>query len=367
MTRSIKRSALASLMAGSMVLAACSETDSTSNDSKASDATAIEGLTGATGELVAEGASSQQNAMNYFANQYQAAVPGATLAYNATGSGSGVKNFIAGQVAFGGSDSPLKEDQIEPAKERCGGNEAWHLPMVIGPVAVAYHLDGVDDLNLSTKTVAKIFKGDITKWNDDEIAKENEGKDLPDKDIKVVYRSDESGTSDNFQKFLKASTGEWDTEGKSFPSKVGAGASGSNGVASEVANIDGGITYVESGFAKQQNLGIANLDFGSGPVKLDPDTVGVALENLEFTTEGNNMVVDTEKLFGSKDEGAYPLVLTTYELVCSKGYEDNTRDQVKDFLTVALNSQDEQLEELGYIPVKGSLHDRLQKAVDAIS
>ncbi|AZA10747.1 Phosphate-binding protein PstS 2 precursor [Corynebacterium gerontici] len=367
MTRSIKRTALAGLMAGSLVLSACSETDSSSSNSNASDATAIEGLSGATGELVAEGASSQQNAMNYFATQYQSAVSGASLAYNATGSGSGVKNFIAGQVAFGGSDSPLKTDQIDPAKQRCGGNEAWHLPMVVGPVAIAYHLEGVEDLNLSTATVAKIFKGDIKKWNDPQIAKENEGKDLPDKDIKVVYRSDESGTSDNFQKFLKASTGEWDTEGKSFPSAVGAGASGSNGVASEVANIDGGITYVESGFAKQQNLGIANLDFGAGPVKLDADTVGVALDNLAFKTEGNNMVVDTEKLFSMKDQGAYPLVLTTYELVCSKGYDEKTRDQVKDFLTVVLNSQDAQLEELGYIPVKGSLHDRLQKAVEAIS
>lgn len=351
----------------SLALVACSESAEDTSANGGDNAVSTEGLSGVSGQLVGEGASSQQAAMDYFGIQYGEAVDGATLAYTASGSGSGRKNFVGGQVAFGGSDSPMDDAQAAEAQDRCEGNEAWHLPFVIGPVAIAYNIPGVDTLNLSTSTVAKIFKGEITNWNDEAIAAENEGAELPDLDISVVYRSDESGTSDNFQKFLVASAPEdWDTTGQQFPAEVGEGANGSNGVASQVTAIEGGITYVEAGFAQQQSLGIANLDFGNGPVELNAESVGVALDGLDFLTEGHNMVVDTDAMFAINDEGAYPLVLTTYEIVCSAGYDETTRDQVKDFLTVALNSQDEQLEALGYIPVTGAHYDRLVEAVDAI-
>lgn len=376
MNLTFKRSVLAATAISALALSACSETGSTTStgtSAGSSDAAAIEGLSGTTGQLVAEGASSQQKAMDYFNVKYQAAVSGASLAYNPTGSGSGQEQFLNNQVRFAGSDSPLKDEQIAKATERCGGAEAWHLPMVIGPVAIAYNVDGVDSLNLSTSTLAKIFKGDITKWNDEAIAAENEGATLPDQDIKVVYRSDESGTSDNFQKFLKASTGgEWTSEGKAFPNATGSGANGSSGVANEVAAIAGSITYVESGFATEQGLHIANIDFGAGPVELSAESVNTALDGLEFKTEGNDMVVDAEKLFAQHGEGSYPLILTTYEIVCSDysgaGDPEGTSDQVKDFLKVALNSQDSELENLGFIPVSAdSAHGkRLAEAVDAI-
>ena len=169
MIRNFKRTAaiLGVVAAGSAALVACGDSDNGSADTDTTATTAAEGgegaegttdgLSGTSGQLVAEGASSQQNAMNYFGQKYQEAVSGASLAYNATGSGAGRTNFIGGQVMFAGSDSPLKDDQVEPAAERCGGNEAWHLPFVIGPVAIAYNLEGVEDLNLSVVTVATIF------------------------------------------------------------------------------------------------------------------------------------------------------------------------------------------------------------------
>ena len=373
MIRNFKRTAaiFGVVAVGSVALVACGDSDNgtDSTATTAAEGTAAgsaEGLSGTTGQLVGEGASSQQNAMDYFGQKYGETVSGASLAYTASGSGSGRTNFVGGQVAFAGSDSPLKEDQVEGAAQRCGGNEAWHLPFVIGPVAIAYNLEGVENLNLHVDTVAKIFKGDITKWNDAEIAAENEGVDLPDTDISVVYRSDESGTTDNFQKFLGAATDIWETEGQVFPTAVGEGANGSNGVASQVTAIDGGITYVEAGFATQQGLGVANLDFGNGPVELNTESVGVALDNLQFTSEGHDMVVDTEALFASDAAGSYPLILTTYEIVCSAGYDESTSAMVKDFLTVALDNQDEGLAELGYIPVTGTHAERLAAAVEAI-
>ena len=375
--RNIKRTAaLAGLAAlTSVSLVACGDSadnGDNSNDSanESTDTGEIEGLSGESGQLVAEGATSQANAMDYFGSRYSEAVDGANLAYNATGSGSGIKNFVGNQAAFAGSDSPLKEDkgEVEQAKERCGGNDAWHLPMVIGPVAVAYNLEGVEELNLSIDNIVEIFDGTITKWNDPKIAENNDGADLPDQEISVIYRSDESGTSDNFQKFLSAaSDGKWEGEGKAFPQKVGAGANGSTAVAEQVNATNGAITYVEAGYARDLELGVANVDFGNGPVELNNDTVNAALDKVEFKSEGNDMVVDADALFAQQEADSYPLILTTYEIVCSKYDDEKTRNQVKDFLTVVLESQDEELEDAGFIPVSGEFADKLRESVNAIS
>ena len=382
MIRNFKRTAaIAGVVAvSSASLVACGDSDDNAESTTAESATEAASsdenndnnddqnsgeyeLTGQEGTLVAEGASSQQNAMDYFASVYASEVPGAQLAYTPSGSGAGQKNFIANQAVFAGSDSPLKDDQIQAAADRCGGNEAWHLPFVIGPVAIAYNLDGVDELNLTVDNIVEIFQGVITTWNDPKIAENNEGVELPDTPINVFYRSDESGTSDNFQKFLAAaSDGKWESTGKAFPNSVGTGANGSSGVAQEVNATDGAITYVEAGFADKT----ANIDFGNGPVELTEEAVEKTLDNLEFTTEGHDMVVDSEKLFTTDTEGAYPLVLTTYEIVCSAGYDEETSNMVKDFLNVALDSQDEELADEGFIPVKGAHADRLREAINAI-
>ena len=355
--------AAATLFAGSLILTGCSNADNNEGGSSEGSREMEE----ATGELRGEGASSQDNAIqNIFGPAFSST--GATLAYNASGSGDGQKKFIAGQADFAGSDSPLKDDQIADAKKRCDGNDAWHLPMVIGPVALAYNIEGVDSLNLTIDNIVEIFDGTITKWNDEKIAENNEGVELPDQNISVIYRSDESGTSDNFQKFLaSASDGKWTGEGKAFPKEVGIGKEGSTAVAEEVNATAGAITYVESGYAADLDLGVANIDFGAGAVELNDDTVNKALENVQFKSEGNDMVVDSKALFASKDEGAYPLVLTTYEIVCSKGYDEETKNMVKDFLTVVLESQDEELADAGFIPVKGEFAEKLKASVDAIS
>lgn len=197
MIRNIKRTAAVAGIAAltSVTLVACGDSNDNANDqgndtnaSESQDGGQIEGLSGQTGQLVAEGATSQKNAMEYFGARYSEAVPGANLAYNATGSGSGIKNFIANQATFAGSDSALKEEkgEVEDAKKRCGGNDAWHLPMVIGPVAIAYNLEGVDELNLTIDNVVEIFNGTIKNWNDPKIAENNKDAQLPDQNISVI-------------------------------------------------------------------------------------------------------------------------------------------------------------------------------------
>ncbi len=173
MLKNTRRAAILGLTAvAGLTLSACSEGGSNAESQ-------VEGLAETTGELQGEGATSQQRAMDLFATLFETNSPGSTLSYNATGSGSGQSQFIANTVAFAGSDSPLKEEQIEDAKKRCEGNDAWHLPMVSGPVAIAYNLEGVD-VALSPSVTAQIFDGKITTWNDPAIAELNEGVDLPD-------------------------------------------------------------------------------------------------------------------------------------------------------------------------------------------
>ncbi|MBY8848995.1 phosphate ABC transporter substrate-binding protein PstS, partial [Saccharothrix sp. MB29] len=201
------------IAAGALLLTACgSDNNAPAGAAPTTGESSTPVECGGKSKLNAEGSSAQKNAIDTFIQAYQQKCSGADVAYNASGSGAGVKNFAAGQVDFGGSDSPLSESkgEVAAAAERCQGNPAWNLPLVFGPVALGYKLDGVTDLTLSGEVAAKIFNGTVVKWNDPAIAALNSGASLPDKDIKVVYRSDESGTTDNFQLYLQAaSKGAW--------------------------------------------------------------------------------------------------------------------------------------------------------------
>ena len=168
------------VVAGALLLTACGSDDNTGDDAAAAGSSSSPSSDSClAGTLNAEGSSAQQNAIDEVIANYTAECADTTINYNPTGSGAGVEQFNAGQVDFAGSDSALKEDEgeVAAAKERCGGNDAWNLPMVVGPIAVAYNLDGVDGLVLTPEVAAKIFKGAITKWNDPAIAALNDGRD----------------------------------------------------------------------------------------------------------------------------------------------------------------------------------------------
>ncbi|MBY4573547.1 phosphate ABC transporter substrate-binding protein PstS [Gordonia paraffinivorans] len=346
------------------------------NGALAASAIAVLGLVtacsgGGTPTVSGEGSTAQQKAMEHF-SQILSDEDDIVLDYTGSGSGDGIKKFIAGDVDFAGSDSALKPDEVAEAKARCNGNDPWHLPLVVGPVAIAYHLDGVDKLQLTPGVIAKIFDGKITAWNDPAIAALNPGVALPGDDVVPVYRSDSSGTTDNFQRFLQTSApADWPYEhSKEFaPRNVGSGASKSTGVADTVKKTPGSISYVEWGFATENDLGIADIDFGAGPVALDTQSAGKALDALTFADPGSkDLIVDTDALFASKTPGAYPLLLTPYSIVCSAGYDDaETSTTLKDAFTAILDQGQAGLEELGYVPVPEGFKARLQASVDALA
>ena len=327
------------------------------------------GECGGKNEVTAEGSTAQQNAIAVFNQVWGQVCPGKNLSYNPTGSGAGREQFIAKQVDFAGSDSPLKDEQIQQAADRCGGNPAWHLPLVFGPIAMAYNIEGVDKLVLNGDVLGKIFQGQVTKWNDPAIAGLNAGATLPDTVITPIYRSDSSGTTDNFQKYLTAAAPQSWTKGagSEFQGGAGEGAQKSAGVVQAVQATPGSIGYVEKGFAEQAGVPFAQIDSGAGAVELTDESAGKAIDAAKFAAEGNDLVLDLNSLYGTKEAGAYPLVLATYEIVCSKGYDAETAEAVKSFLTVAANQGQEGLSEAGYIPLPDTFKERLVGSIDAIS
>jgi phosphate transport system substrate-binding protein len=324
---------------------------------------------GGKNSVTAEGSTAQQNAIAEFNKVWGQVCSGKTLAYNPTGSGAGVDQFIAKQVDFAGSDSALKDDQVTKAADRCGGNPAWNLPLVFGPVALAYNVEGVDKLVVNADVLAKIFQGQIAKWNDPAIAALNSGATLPDADIKPVYRSDSSGTTDNFQKYLTAAAPQSWTKGagKEFQGGAGEGAQKSSGVVQAIQATPGSIGYVEKSPAAAAGLKNAEIDSGAGAVALTDDSTKAAVAAAKVKGDGMDLTLDLNALYASKEAGSYPLMLATYEIVCSKGYDADTAAAVKSFLTVSANQGQANLSAAGYVPLPDSFKERLLKSVDAIA
>ena len=358
------------LAVGGLLLTACGSDDNgpSANAADGGSSAAPSSDSCLAGTLNAEGSSAQQNAIDEVIANYTAECADATINYNPTGSGAGVEQFNAGQVDFAGSDSALKADagEVAAATKRCGGNEAWNIPMVVGPIAMAYNLDGVDGLVLTPAVAAKLFKGEIKTWDDPAIAALNKGVKLPSEKIKVFFRSDESGTTENFQKYLAgAGGGAWTDE----PSKVwpgaGEGREKSSGVADGVKTTPNSITYVEWSYARDNNLGIAKVDNGAGPVELTGESVGAAVASAKSVGTGNDLRLELD--YATKTPGAYPIDLVTYEIACSKGLPADKAKLVKSFLTFFSTAETQaSLEEIGYAPLPDAVRTKVEAAVKAL-
>lgn len=355
-----------------VTLAACGSDDNTTSSSGGEGAGSGIDCGGKT-SLKASGATAQANAMTRFVTAYEAACPGFTLNYTSSGSGAGVSEFVGGQTDIGGTDSPLNPDkgEIEKARARCDGSEAWNLPMVFGPIAITYNAPGVDSLTLDGPTAAKIFNGSVTSWDAPELAALNPGTTLPAEPIVVIFRSDESGTTDNFQRYLDAaSDGAWGKgAGKTFNGGVGEGAKGNEGTSAAIKTTPGSITYNEWSFAKAQDLAIAQIitSAGPNPVSLSVESAAKSIDDVKIKGQGNDLVLDTSSFYRPTDPGAYPIMLATYSLVCSKYPAPEVAPAVRAFLTVALGKGQEGLTDNGYIPVPEAFKGKLTAAIDAIS
>jgi phosphate ABC transporter phosphate-binding protein len=351
-------------LAGALALTACG-TDNNGGTTGGSS-------TAASGDCVkttvnAAGSTAQANAVSEWTKGYQQNCAGANLNYNANGSGAGIQAFTQGQVAFAGSDSALKPEEHGPADARCKSGKAIDLPMVVGPIAVVYNLKGVDGVQLSPKTIAGIFAGKIKTWGDPAIAKDNPSAKLPSTPIKTVHRADDSGTTDNFTKYLTATAPDvWTfAGGKKWTAPGGQGATKSDGVSTVVKQTDGAIAYVEMSYATNGKLQTAKIANGSGQfTELSSDTASKAVAGATVAGQGNDLALKLD--YQAKD--GYPIILVTYEVACEKGLPDQQAKFVKSYLTYTSSQQGQSaLSGLGYAPLPDSILTKVQAAVKGLS
>lgn len=331
----------------------------------------IGGVDCAAGSLQASGSSAQENAMLAWTSEYQDVCADATVNYQAVGSGAGREQFLQGSTAFAGSDSAIEDEQAQQAQETvCDGNPPINLPMVTGPIAIAYNLEGVDDLVLSGDVLARIFSGQITTWDDPAIAELNPGAQLPSQPIQAVHRSDSSGTTANFTSYLEAVAPDvwtYGTEGE-WAAPGGQGAAQSAGVTQATTQADGAITYVEQSFAENAGLAIAQIDTGAPgePVALTPESAGAGVAAAEVVGEGQDLALELD--YATEEEGVYPIVLVTYEVVCSAGNDPSALPLLQSFLGYTASEEGQGiLVENGYAPLPDEVRSQVADRVAALS
>jgi phosphate transport system substrate-binding protein len=361
---------LAGLLAGALALAACGSSSNSSSSSAAAGGTSGSSASTncATGSLKGEGSTAQKNVINDWIQKYQAKCPGTTIAYNATGSGAGVKQFNGAQVDFGGSDAALDaaKGEVAAGAKRCSGT-ALDLPMVTIPIGVAFNVKGITDLTLTPDVVTKIFQGKITSWDDPAIKALNSGASLPSTKITVFFRSDESGTTQNFERYLAASAPSLYTAkpSKTWSEKVGQGRKGNDGVQQGVKSVDGGVGYLEWSFVVSGGLNSAKIDNGGGAVEMNADTAGKAVSVAKVIGTGDDLSLKLD--YATKAAGAYPITGVTYELVCKKYSDPKIAALVKSFFTYAATDGQTGLADLGYAPLPPEIAPKVQASLAKIS
>ncbi|RPK53590.1 phosphate ABC transporter substrate-binding protein PstS [Streptomyces sp. ADI93-02] len=365
----LRATALGALaVSGALVLTACGSDDNTGAEAeggKTSAAASNIKCDGAEGQLRASGSSAQKNAMDLWVKNYMAACSGVEINYSSSSSGEGIVAFNQGTVGFAGSDSALKPEEVAASKAICKTGQGINLPMVGGPIAVGFHLEGVDNLTLDASTLAKIFDTKIKKWNDPAIAALNKGVDLPDKAIQPFHRSEDSGTTQNLGKYLAAAApSDWKYEAeKKWPAPGGQAASGSSGVASQVKAVDGTIGYFELSYAASQDITTVDINTGgAAPVKATSENASKAIAAAKVKGTGKDLALDLD--YTTKAEGAYPLVLVTYEVVCDTGNKADSLGTVKSFLSYTASADGQKvLTDAGYAPIPEAINSKVREAI----
>ncbi|MEU9982537.1 phosphate ABC transporter substrate-binding protein PstS [Streptomyces sp. NPDC050856] len=368
----LRATALGALaVSGALVLTACGSDNNTGtpDGGKKTGAASNISCEGAKGQLLASGSSAQKNAMDLWVKNYMAACPGVEINYKSSSSGEGIVAFNQGTVGFAGSDSALKPDEVAESKKVCKSGQGINLPMVGGPIAIGYNLSGVKDLVLDAPTIAKIFNNKIKKWDDEAIAKLNPGAKLPSTAIQAFHRSEDSGTTQNLGKYLgKAAKADWPYEAeKKWPAPGGQAASGSSGVAAQVKQSEGAIGYFELSYAASQSIPVVQIDTGaSAPVPATSENASKAIAAAKVKGTGKDLALELD--YTTKAEGAYPIVLVTYEVVCDSGNKAETLGTVKSFLTYAAGDEGQKvLSEAGYAPIPAEINAKVRETVKGLS
>jgi phosphate transport system substrate-binding protein len=280
--------------------------------------------------------------------------------YGSGGSGKGRQDLADQVIDFAGADSPYKDADLAKNK----GGDVLYFPILLGAITISYNIDGVDKLQLSPVTIAKIFQRDIKKWNDKEIAADNPGVKLPDGDIVVAHRSDGSGTTDNFTKYLdKTAKDVWKLKSGAtveWPADTQAGT-GNSGVAQIVKSTKGAIGYVDLSDAKASGLKFATVKNQAGKF-IEPTTESAS-------AAGDGIEIKDNLLFSALDppgDAAYPITYQSWVIVYAKQTDHAKGAALKSYIKYLVSDGQSQLKALDFAPLAKGLADKAVAQLDKI-
>jgi phosphate transport system substrate-binding protein len=295
-----------------------------------------------------------------------AAKTGVKINYQSIGSGGGIRQLSEQTVDFGATDAPMSDAELAKAK----GGPVMHIPTVLGAVVVTYNVPELTKpLRLDGTTLAEIFLGTITKWNDARIAALNPGAKLPASDILVVHRSDGSGTSYVFTDYLTSVSSAWATKpgkGKEVQWPVGLGGKGNEGVAGQVKQLPGSIGYVELAYAKQNKLAYANIrnakgEFVTPTIEAVTAAAAGAVASLPANTDYRVSIVN------APGKGVYPISSFTWLLVYRNQTDAVKGKKLVDFVKWALIDGEKSAATLDYAPLPAAVAKQLVKQLGSLS
>lgn len=323
------------------------------------------------GTVTGGGSSAQNSAMNAWIGGFATMHPKVQVQYASVGSGAGRAGLLAGATNFAGSDAYLKESEVARSQETCGPEGAINIPTYISPISVAFNLPGVKELNFDAATIAKIFGGKITSWQDPAIKALNPGVAIPDVPLTAVARSDDSGTTENFTDYLHAAAPEnWEHDPSgSWPGGLGSEqAQGNSGVVTTVARTEGAVTYADDSLV-DKTLGKGKLKVGDSFVAVSGESAAIAV-TASHRVPGrgaNDIALELDR--STTKAGAYPLVLVSYFIVCS-GYTDpNTVELVKAFGHYVVSDEGQKVaaDSAKSAPMPKELAEDAARAIDSIT
>ena len=344
-----------------MLLSSCAANESP--DSSPAETTKLSGT------LNGSGASSQGSASDAWVAAFQTEHSDVTVNYSPDGSGAGRKAFISGGVQYAGSDSALSDAELAGSFAGCApDSKAIDVPVYISPIAVIFNVDGLDKLNLDAATIAGIFKGTITSWDDPAIAALNPSATLPSAAIHAVHRSDDSGTTKNFADYLNQVAPEvWDAApADTFPYKGGEAAQGTSGVVDAVTNGKNTIGYADA--SRAGKLGVAAIKVGTEFVGYSAKAAAevVAGSPLVEGRSANDIAIKLDRK--TTDPTHYPLVLVSYLIACQQYPDAAVANLVKAYLGYIASDagQSEAAASAGSAPLSADLAGKVKAAIATI-
>ena len=280
--------------------------------------------------------------------------------YQSIGSGAGIKQIEASTVTFGATDAPLKAEQLQK-----DGLSQW--PMIMGAIVPVVNIDGVKagDMVLDGPTLAEIYLGKITKWDDAAIKKLNPNLKLPSEAISVVHRADGSGTTFNFTDYLSKVSPDWKSkvgEGTAVEWPAGVGAKGNEGVAGNISQTRNSIGYVEYAYAKQNKLTYTQMVNKAGKT-IQPTTAAfqAAASNADWTSAPGYYLILTDQ----PGDKSWPIVASTFILMHKEASDKASSQEALKFFKFAFEKGAKSAEDLDYIPMPDNVIKLIEKTWSA--